>query len=38
MTGWTADELEKIGSADELEIASLRSDRTSGSSRDDRRC
>jgi hypothetical protein len=24
MTGWTADELEKIETADELEIASLR--------------
>jgi hypothetical protein len=33
MTGWTADELEKIGTADELEIASLRSDGTLGSSR-----
>jgi hypothetical protein len=29
MTGWTADELEKIATADELEIASLRSDGTS---------
>src|SRR5207248_7003995 len=26
MTGWTADELEKMEAADELEIASLRSD------------
>lgn len=33
MTGWTADELEKIGTADELEIASLRSDGTLGSKR-----
>jgi hypothetical protein len=33
MTGWTADEIEKIGAADELEIASLRSDGTLGSQR-----
>jgi hypothetical protein len=33
MTGWTADELEKIEIADELEIASLRSDGTLGSKR-----
>jgi hypothetical protein len=33
MTGWTADELEKIETADELEIASLRSDGTLGSRR-----
>ena len=33
MTGWTADELEKIETADELEIASLRSDGTLGSKR-----
>src|ERR671914_679675 len=33
MTGWTADELEKIEAADELEIASLRSDGTLGSQR-----
>ena len=33
MTGWTADELENIEAADELEIASLRSDGTLGSSR-----
>src|SRR5215211_2804250 len=33
VTGWTADELEKIGTADELEIASLRSDGTLGSKR-----
>ena len=33
MTGWTADELEKIEAADELEIASLRSDGTLGSPR-----
>jgi hypothetical protein len=33
MTGWTADELERIEAADELEIASLRSDRTLGSRR-----
>jgi hypothetical protein len=33
MTGWMADELEKIEAADELEIASLRSDGTLGSSR-----
>ena len=33
MTGWTADELEKIESADELEIASLRPDGTLGSQR-----
>src|SRR5215217_271974 len=33
MTGWTADELEKIETTDELEIASLRSDGTLGSKR-----
>src|SRR2546429_7606696 len=33
MTGWTREELAKIGAADELEIASLRSDRTFGSPR-----
>ena len=33
MTGWTADELEKIATTDELEIASLRSDGTLGSKR-----
>ena len=33
MTGWTADELEKIETADELEIASLRSDGRLGSKR-----
>jgi hypothetical protein len=33
MTGWRDDELEKIESADELEIASLRSDGTLGSQR-----
>lgn len=33
MTGWTADELEQIETADELEIASLRSDGTLGSTR-----
>ena len=33
MTGWTADELEQIETADELEIASLRSDGTLGSER-----
>jgi hypothetical protein len=33
MTGWRADELEKIEAADELEIASLRSDGTLGSQR-----
>jgi hypothetical protein len=33
MTGWTAGELEKIETADELEIASLRSDGTLGSER-----
>lgn len=33
MTGWTADELENIVAADELEIASLRSDGTLGSPR-----
>src|SRR5919198_2854326 len=33
MTGWTADELERIEAADELEIASLRSDGTMGSRR-----
>jgi hypothetical protein len=33
MTGWTADELEKIETADELEIASFRSDGTLGSNR-----
>jgi hypothetical protein len=33
MTGWTADEVEKIEAADELEIASLRSDGTLGSRR-----
>jgi hypothetical protein len=33
MTGWGADELEKIETADELEIASLRSDGTLGSQR-----
>jgi hypothetical protein len=33
MTGWRADELEKIDSADELEIASLRSDGTLGRER-----
>ena len=33
MTGWTADELKKIETADELEIASLRSDGTLGSKR-----
>ena len=33
MTGWTADELEKIEAADELEIASLRSDGKMGSRR-----
>jgi hypothetical protein len=33
MTGWTADELERIETADELEIASLRSDGTLGSRR-----
>jgi hypothetical protein len=33
MTGWTADELEKIETADELEIASLRTDETLGSRR-----
>jgi hypothetical protein len=33
MTGWTADELDKIETADELEIASLRSDGTLGSKR-----
>jgi hypothetical protein len=33
MTGWTADELERIEAADELEIASLRSDGTLGSRR-----
>lgn len=33
MTGWTADELERIEAADELEIASLRSGGTLGSRR-----
>ena len=33
MAGWTADELEKIQTTDELEIASLRSDGTLGSKR-----
>jgi hypothetical protein len=33
VTGWRADELEKIETADELEIASLRSDGTLGSRR-----
>src|SRR5207248_8196219 len=33
MTGWRADELERIESADELEIASLRSNGTLGSPR-----
>ena len=33
MTGWTADELERIEAADELEIASLRSDGTLSSRR-----
>lgn len=33
MTGWMADELENIEAADELEIASLRSDGTLGSPR-----
>ena len=33
MTEWRADELEKIETADELEIASLRSDGTLGSQR-----
>jgi hypothetical protein len=33
MTGWTADELERIEVADELEIASLRSDGTLSSRR-----
>jgi hypothetical protein len=33
MTGWTADELQRIETADELEIASLRSDGTLGSER-----
>jgi hypothetical protein len=33
MTGWTADELERIETADELEIASLRSGGTLGSQR-----
>ena len=28
MAGWTSDELRKIGAAEELEIASLRSDGT----------
>lgn len=31
MTEWTADELEEIGAADELEVASLRSDGALGS-------
>ena len=35
MTKWTADELEKIETADELEIASLRSDGTLGSTKED---
>ena len=33
MTAWTTDELTKIGAADELEIASLRSDGALGSPR-----
>jgi hypothetical protein len=33
MTEWTADQLEKIETPDELEIASLRSDGTLGSGR-----
>jgi hypothetical protein len=33
MTGWRADELEKIETTDELEIASVRSDGTLGSRR-----
>ena len=33
MTGWTTEELDKIEAADELEIASLRSDGTLGSPR-----
>ena len=33
MTGWTADELKNLENADELEIASLRSDGTLGSQR-----
>ena len=33
MTGWTPDELGKIAAADELEIASLRSNGTVGSNR-----
>jgi len=33
MTGWTADELERIEAADELEIASLSSEGTLGSPR-----
>jgi len=33
MTEWTADQLEKIETADELEIASLRFDGTLGSRR-----
>jgi hypothetical protein len=33
MTGWTTEELDKIEPADELEIASLRSDGTLGSPR-----
>lgn len=33
MTGWTADELKNLETADELEIASLRSDGTLGSQR-----
>jgi hypothetical protein len=33
MTGWRPDELEKIETADELEIASLRSDATVGTQR-----
>ena len=33
MTGWTADELERIEAADELEVSSLRSDGRLGSNR-----
>jgi hypothetical protein len=33
MTGWRADEIEEIETADELQIASLRSDGTLGSQR-----
>jgi hypothetical protein len=33
MTGWTTEELDRIGAADELEISSLRADGTMGSPR-----